>query len=421
MGRGIGRLTALAVAKAKTPGFYPDGGGLYLQVTATGVKSWTFRFMLRGRARMMGLGPVHAVKLADARAKATACRQLRHAGVDPLDARREEAARARLEAAKAITFKDAADGYIKAHEAGWRNAKHADQWRNTLETYAYPVFGGLPVQRVDVALVMKVLEPIWATKTETASRVRGRIEAILDWATVRAYRQGDNPARWRGHLENLLPRRSKVKKVQHHAALPYREVAAFMASLHEEDGVAARALEFLILTAARTNEVTGARENEIDPEERLWTVPADRIKGEKEHRVPLSDAAMTIWRQAKRRPPKHTPSDAFIFGGGRSGKPLSHAAMTAVLKRMGCEDITVHGFRSTFRDWAAECTNYPSEVAEMALSHVVRNKTEAAYRRGDLFNKRRRLMEDWAKYCATKRSPASVVPLHGKTAAAAAS
>lgn len=390
---------------------YPDGGGLYLQVTESGAKSWIFRFMLNGRAREMGLGPLHAVSLSDARTKATECRRLRVDGFDPIEARKVERDKARLAAARALTFKDAADAYINAHQAGWRNAKHAAQWRSTLDAYAGPVFGSLPVQDVDVSLIMKVLEPIWATKTETASRIRGRIEAVLDWATVRGYRRGDNPARWRGHLENLLPQRSKVQRVEHHRALPYGEIGAFMGTLRQQDGVAAVAFEFLILTATRTSETIGARWDEVDIDHAIWTIPADRIKAGKEHRVPLSAPAIAILKRLN----KIRQGD-FVFPGGKAKKPLSNMALLALLKRMRRADLTAHGFRSTFRDWTAERTNYPREVAEMALAHTVSDKVEAAYRRGDLFEKRRRMMEEWARYCGAAR-PGNVVAIRARASA----
>jgi len=305
-----------------------------------------------------------------------------------------------------MTFKDCAERHIAAHKAAWRNNKHAAQWPGTLITYVHPSFGSLAVQTVDVGLVVKVLEPIWTEKPETASRVRGRIEAILDWATARGYRQGENPARWRGHIENLLPKKSKVRRVEHHAALPYPETAAFMVELRQQDGVAARALEFAILTAARTGEVIGGRWDEIDFAERLWTVPAERMKAGKEHRVPLSDAAMTILQTLR-----DTREGDFIFPGNWAGRPISNMAMLMLLRRMGRSDLTAHGFRSSFRDWAAECTTFPAEVAEMALAHVVGDKVEAAYRRGDLFQKRREIMDAWSKSCATPPTGGRVVPL----------
>jgi integrase len=295
---------------------------------------------------------------------------------------------------------------MRAHKAGWRNAKHGDQWRNTLAAYAYPLIGALPVQQIDAGLVIRILEPIWATKTETANRVRRRIEAVLDAAKARGHRLGENPARWRGHLENLLPKQSKVRRVKHHPALPYGDMGAFMAILRAKAGSAARALEFTILTAGRTSEVTGARPAELDTAATTWTVPEGRIKGEKEHRVPLSLPASNIAKSMLK-----SNQGEFIFPGGKAKKSLSNGAMLALLKRMGYGHITVHGFRSTFRDWAAEQTNYPREVAEMALSHVIDDKTEAAYRRGDLFEKRRRMMEAWATFAATKPAVGKVVPM----------
>ena len=303
-----------------------------------------------------------------------------------------------------------ADAYIAAHEASWRNAKHRQQWRNTLDTYADPILGKLPVAQVEVGDVMRVLEPLWREKTETASRLRGRIESVLDYATARGWRSGENPARWRGHLDNLLPARSKVAKVEHHAALPWREIGAFMAALAEEEGVSALALRFAILTAARTGEVIGARWSEIDMQAAVWTVPADRMKAAREHRVPLSDAALDVLREvAKLR--TEPEADGFVFPGGKAGKPLSSMALLMLLRRMERGDLTAHGFRSTFRDWCAEATNYPREVAEAALAHTLRDKTEAAYQRGDLMEKRRRLMAEWATFCARPAPAGEVVPL----------
>jgi integrase len=398
MARVIGRLTALKVSRATKSGMYADGGGLYLQVTGTGAKSWIYRYMLRGKEREMGLGSLSAVGLADARTKASECRSLRQAGVDPIDARKSARDQARLDAAKALTFKNAAVAYIDAHRAGWRNPKHIWQWGATLATYANPIIGDLSLQVIDTTLVLKVLEPIWPTKPETASRLRGRIEAVLDWATVRGYRKGENPARWRGHLSKLLPARSKVRKVKHLTALPYAELPSFVVALRAQGGIAARALEFTILTAARTSEAIGAKWNEISLTDKVWTVPAGRMKAGKEHRVPLSGPALLILENMKR---KAGAADGLVFQGGKLGKPLSNMAMIAVLRRMGRGDSTVHGFRSSFRDWAAERTNFPSEVAEMALAHAVGDKVEAAYRRGDLFDRRRRIMAEWAKFCST--------------------
>lgn len=409
MARTMGRLTALAVTRAKQPGMYADGGGLYLLVSSTGAKSWIFRYMKAKKRRDMGLGPLHILPLADARQKAADCRKQLLDGLDPLAEKEAARKAAQIEAAKAMTFKACAEAYIEAHAAGWKNAKHGDQWRNTLATYAYPVFGDLPVHGVDTGLVMKVLEPIWSTKTETASRLRGRIESVLGWATVRGHRRGDNPARWRGHLDNLLPARSKVQKVEHHAALPYDEMGGFMAALLGQEGTAARALEFLILTATRTSETIHATWAEIDLNAKLWTIPAERMKAGKEHRVPLPSRAVDILRQMKEG---NFPGE-YVFPGQRPKKPLSNMALLALLKRMKRPDLTAHGFRSTFRDWAAERTNFPREVAEMALAHIVADKVEAAYRRGDLFEKRRRMMEAWATHCVTVKSAtgSAVVPI----------
>ncbi|MGE0187656.1 MAG: tyrosine-type recombinase/integrase, partial [Hyphomonadaceae bacterium] len=315
-------------------------------------------------------------------------------GVDPLEAKREARRAAALEAARAQTFRQCAEAYIAAHAKTWRNAKHAGQWRSTLSTYVYPVFGDLPVGAIDAALVSKVLDPIWAAKNETASRVRGRIEVVLDWAKVRGYREGENPARWKGHLQFALPPRRKIAKVKHHAALPFGEIGPFLRQLGAMPGVAARALEFAILTAARTGEVLGARWDEIDLAERTWTVPAERMKAGREHRVPLNAAAFAI--VAARY---EGCCGAFVFGADGSDAMLSNMALLMCLRRMKRADLTVHGFRSTFRDWAAERTNFPREVAEAALAHAVGDKVEAAYRRSDLFDKRRKLMEAWGGYC----------------------
>jgi integrase len=409
--RGIDKLTTIQVRNAKRRGLYGDGGGLFLQVSQGGTKSWVFRFKEDGRLRVMGLGPVHTIGLAEAREKARECRKLRLDRIDPIEHRRAKRTAAKLEAANTMTFKECAEAYIAAHRAGWRSDKHAAQWTNTLETYAYRHFGDLPVQAIDLGLVMKAIEPVWKQKPETASRVRGRIESVLDWATVREYRRGDNPARWRGHLENLLPKKSKVRHVKHHAALPYDEIGAFMVELRQQENVGARALEFAILTVARTGEVLGAKWNDINIAERLWAIPAERMKTGKEHRVPLSDAAMAILDEMKA-----IRLSEYVFPGVRRGRPLSNMAMLVAMRRMGRGEVTGHGFRSTFRDWCAERTNFPSEIAEMALAHVVGNKVEAAYRRGDLFQKRRQLAEAWATFCDLPAASGEVVPLRASPA-----
>jgi integrase len=412
MARAIGQLTALKIEKAKKRGMYADGGGLYLRVTPEGTKNWVLRYMLDRRPHWMGLGPFPLYSLQEARARAMDARRKRHEGIDPIEARRAERARLRLEAAKAITFRECAERYIASHRASWRNGKHAAQWVATLSTYAYPVIGALPVQAVDTALVLKVLEPIWTAKTDTAGRVRGRLENILDFARVRSYREGENPARWRGHLDKLLPARSKIRKVEHHAALPYSQLPDFLVALRGQQGVPARALEFTILTAARTGESIGARWDEVHWTDKVWIISGSRMKGGKEHRVPLCDRALTILRGMMTA--EDTPNTGqFVFAGGKPGRPLSNMAFLMLLRRMGRANLTVHGFRSSFRDWAAERTNFPSEVAEMALAHMVGNKVEAAYRRGDLFEKRRRLMQQWAAFCmsAPAQDAQKIVPL----------
>jgi integrase len=396
------KLTATAVSNAKEPGLYGDGHGLYLQVSAFDTKAWVFRYMIDGRARKMGLGPLHTVSLAEARKRSQDARLKVLDGIDPIDDAEAKRAARKAEAAKAMTFKECADAYIKANRSGWKNDKHAAQWESTFnETRrgkrVYPaataIINDLPVAAIDTGLVRKVLEPIWYTIPESASRMRGRIERVLAWATVAGYRSGDNPARWTGHLKELLPPKSKVAKVEHHDAVPYREMPAFMGELRVRKGMSARALEFTILTVARTGEVIGARWEEIDFDTKLWTIPADRMKAGKVHRVPLSGRAVAILETLPR-------DGAHIFPGAQKDRPLSNMAMLELVRGMRGKGATVHGFRSTFRDWAAEQTSYPHEMCEIALAHTVGNKVEAAYRRGDMREKRRRLMGDWAEYCA---------------------
>jgi integrase len=390
------RLTALAVHRVTKPGLYADGGGLYLRVGRNAAKRWAFRFMLNNRQHEMGFGGLNKVSLADARKKASDARLLLSEGRSPLIHRHENAETQSAKSNRSMTFDQCAEVYISAHEVAWKNEKHRQQWRNTIATYASPAFGSIPVQNVDTDHIMKVIEPIWSKKTETARRLRGRIEIILDWAKVRGYRTGENPARWRGHLSHLLPARNKVRPVKHHAALPYADIPAFMNELRAMEGIAALALEFVILTAARTGEVIYTRWREIDFKKHTWTVPAERMKSGREHRVPLSTAAIAVLKRAK------ALDGEYVFPGGASATPLSNMALLMLLGRMDRGDITTHGFRSTFRDWAAEETNFPSEVVEMALAHAIQSKTEAAYRRADLIEKRTRLMEAWAAYCAGK-------------------
>jgi integrase len=397
-----GKLSAVEVAKARGPAVLHDGGGLYLRVSATGAKSWVFRFQLDGKRRDMGLGPFPDISLAEARGKATEHRKQRHDGIDPLNAKEAHRQAQRVSVAKGRTFRECAVEFIEKNRAGWRNAKHRQQWVNTLQTYAYPTLGELPVSAIDAGLVVQVLDPIWSEKPETASRVRGRIEAVLDAATVRGFRQGPNPAMWKGNLAHILPARAKVRKVEHHAALPLDEMPSFLAVLRGRDGMSARALEFTILTVARTGEALGARWGEIDLAAKVWTVPAERMKAGREHRVPLSDAAFDVLEKvhplALMRDGKPDPA-APVFPGPRRALPMSNMVLLMLLRRMKRGDLTAHGFRSTFSDWAAERTAYPREVVEMALAHAIENRVEAAYRRGDLFDKRRRLMADWAGFC----------------------
>jgi integrase len=393
-------LTAQKVerlAKAKNRGMHGDGGGLWLQITEGGA-SWVFRFMLNGRARAMGLGPLALFDLKEARAKALDARRLCYQGIDPIEHRDAVKAQQRRDAANAITFQQCADAYIKAHRAGWRNGKHAAQWTATLATHAEAI-GSLPVQAIDTALVLRCLEPIWTTKPETASRVRGRIERIIDWAKVSGYRDGENPARWRGHLDHLLPARSKVRRVEHHAALPYAELPSFLVALRKQQGISARALEFCILAAARTGEVIGARWSELDLIDKTWTVPAERMKGGREHRVPLSPRALAILEEMQAH--RHS-DDGFGFPGGKDGKPLSNMAFLMLLRRMDRSGLTAHGFRATFKTWATDRTGFQHEIVEASLAHVVGSKVEQAYQRSDHFEKRRRLMQQWATFPTTR-------------------
>ena len=408
MARGERKLKAVAL-RSLLAGMHSDGGGLWLQVTKSGARSWIFRFTLAGHAREMGLGPLHTVSLAEAREGALMCRKQLREGQDPIEVRKAKRMAEKIEAARRVpSFRECAEAYIAAHAAEWTNAKHVGQWAVTLATYAYPIFGDLPVSAVDTGLVMRVLEPHWATKRESMSRVRGRIESVLAWATVRGYREGDNPARWRGHLANLLARPAKKVQGEHHNALPYAALPAFMAELRAKDGMPARALEFLILTAARRDEVRLAQWAEIDLAGRVWTVPGERMKIGREHRVPLSEPATTLLQALPRRGP-------YLFPG--RGSALAQNTMLHLLKvQLGrAGDATVHGFRSCFIDWATEQTNFPSEVREMALAHAVGDKVEAAYRRGDLFEKRRQLAEAWAHYCEGEEpAESNVVRIAGR-------
>jgi integrase len=400
--RPIQKLSQIQIGRAvKRQCALNDGGGLYFVSRPPNGASWMFRFSRRGRDRWMGLGQYPTVSLADARARATDARRLLVDGVDPIDHRQQQRTQAKLELAKRMTFAECSTRYIASHQIKWRNSKHRQQWDSTLRTYVHPIIGSLPVGEVDTAWIMKVLQPIWNEKPETASRLRGRTEAILNWATVSEFRTGLNPARWRGHLDNLLPARSQIASVEHHAALPFDELPTFMSKLRSQDGMAARALEFLILTAARTGEIIGARWSEINLRNKIWTIPAERMKARKEHRVPLPARAVEILEGIM--PPMHEAED-YVFPGNKLQKPLSNMAFLMLMRRMGREGITVHGLRSSFRDWCAECTTFPSEVAEMALAHAISNKVEAAYRRSDLFEKRQQMMAAWNAYCTTSNT-----------------
>lgn len=425
MARLTGKLSAKEVEKKTKPGLYGDGGGLTLQITKAGVKSWLYRYMINGKAYGMGLGPLHTVPLAEARLKAIEARKLVLEGVNPLLVRRQSRLDAAVAKAKLMTFEQCAEAYIKAHRTSWKNAKHTDQWSNTLNTYAKPIIGSLPVGEVDTALVVKVLTQtdhagtqFWESKHETATRLRGRIESILGWATTSGFRSGDNPARWKGHLENLLASISKTSRTKNHPSLAWHRIGAFMKALRERQGIAARAVEFAILTASRSGEVRGSKWSEIDLGAKLWTIPAERMKAKREHEVPLSDSALALLTALPR-----VEGTDFVFPGTR-GQALSDMSLTAVIRRMNAEatqwtdneekTVTIHGFRSTFRMWAAESTNFPREVAEHALAHQLPNTVERAYQRGTQFAKRVNMMADWAIFCAHVPAPGdNVVAIRG--------
>jgi len=401
------KLTQADLRQTTDPGLYADGGNLYLQVTVNGKnvnRSWVFRFAINGKRREMGLGAVHTISLKDARAKAAELRKLVYEGRDPIAERDAQKAALAAATAKRVTFDECAASYSRAHSPKW-SAKHAYQWSSAMTRFASPVLGKLPVDVIDVGLVVKVLEPIWHERPETASRLRAGIESVLAWASVRGFRQGDNPARWSNHLEELLPSRREILPVEHFAALAFREVPGLMAKLRERSGVTERAFELLVLCASRSGEILGARWDEVDLAERVWTVPAERMKGRREHRVPLCDRAIAILEEMKlcRR-------NEFVFPSERR-ENLGESPMRELLKRLGYK-ATIHGMRSAFRDWTAERTNFPREVCEAALAHAIPSAVEAAYRRTDLFEKRRRLTDAWAEYCSKPTTTsATVTPL----------
>jgi integrase len=386
-------LSVKRIAKLTEPGRYLDGQGLLLQITPTGVKSWIFRYAGRdGREHFAGLGALHTVTLEEARERARKARLQLLDGIDPLEARKAAKAARALEAAKTVTFEEAATKYYEAHEAKW-SKKHRQAYTGGMRDHVLPKIGKLAVDAIDTGQVLRCIEPIWQTKGVTANRIRGRIEAVLNWATVRGYRTGDNPARWTGYLDQTLPAPAEIKKVENHPALPYAELPAFMAELASREGIAARALAFAILTAARTGEVIGATWDEIDLQAKLWTIPAARMKADKEHRIPLSDAVLEILAALPR-------DSNWVFVGVAPGAAISSIAMYRVLRRVR-DDVNVHGFRSTFSTWAHEQTGHSNHVIEMSLAHAIGNAVEKAYQRGDLFDKRRKLMNDWARFATT--------------------
>lgn len=394
----VGKLTTRGVQKLvkdAKPGLTNDGEGLYLKIGKMGGASWIYRYRRNGKLRDMGLGGFSDVSLAKARDCAGKNRGLLKEGLDPLEAR----AKAEQPHETTPTFTSCAARYIRSHRRSWRNAKHARQWVSTLQTYARPVIGTLPVDQVSTQDILKILSPIWTSKTETAKRVQGRIENVLDYAAAHSYRDSVNPARWRGHLDKLLAKPARVKVVTHHPAMPYSYVAGFMTELHRYTGISSKALQLLIFTATRTSEVLRADWTEIDLDNGTWTIPAGRMKARREHRVPLSAQALELLSHLPR-----VQGNTHVFPGARHGRPLSNMAMLELMRGMGYGtngkrgDFVPHGFRSSFRDWTGEVTSYPRDVAEMALAHTIENKVEAAYRRGDLFEKRRTMMQDWANF-----------------------
>jgi integrase len=390
------QLTANSVQQETDRGMHADGNGLYLQVTRTGHKSWVYRYSFAGRRYHMGLGPVYLVSLAAARENALDLAHQLRRGINPIAVRQEARAAAQAARARSMTFRAATEAYIAAHEIEWTNPGHARDWKNSVETYAYPVCGDLPVANVDTAVVMRILEPIWTDIRVTAARLRGRVELILDWAKTAGYRSGENPARWRGHLKNLLAKPPGRGQKQHHPALPYDEIAAFVAALKQRpEKIEAAAFEYLILMAARTKEVIGMRWSELNREKTIWTIPAARFKTRIAYRQPVSEPARAILLVMERQ-----MTNDFVFAGTARSGALPIESLRDLQVDMGGVDYSVHGLRSTFRDWAAERTNFAREIVEMCLSHDVKGETEAAYWRSDIIEKRRRCMEAWAKVCA---------------------
>jgi len=404
-------LSAIEVKAINVSGLHAVGGvaGLLLQVSSTGSKSWILRVMIGSKRRDIGLGGYPDVPLAMAREKAREARKKIESGIDPIEERKDSRNKLIQTQASKLLFDEAADQFVAQKQVEFKNKKHASQWTNTLKTYASPIIGKLPVSEIEINHLIRILEPIWLEKTETAKRLRGRIESVLSWATVSGFRTGENPARWKGHLEHVLQTPSKVTKVKHHKALPWQDIGIFISNLKQREGISAKALEFLILTASRSGEVRGATWQEIELENKMWIIPAERMKADKEHRIPLSKEAIKLLKAL----PKFEGND-HLFPASRGGS-LSDMALSQVVKRMEV-DAVPHGFRSTFRDWCSEHTNYPTAVAEMALAHTIGNKVEAAYRRGDLLAKRIKLMNEWAKYCNTPQIKGDIVSIRERKA-----
>ena len=437
MARSINKLSALTINQKNEPGYYLDGAGLYLQVSKSSTKSWVFKYTLDNRSREMGLGSLLTVSLAEARDAARQARLQLIQHQDPITMRDAAIKARQFENAKRITFDECSKQYINTHRDGWKNAKHAEQWTNSLTTYCSPIMGSIYAADIDTGLVLKCLEPIWTTKTETATRIRGRVEKILDWARTRGYRSGENPARWKGHLEFSLAAPNAIAEVEHHPALPYKQIAAFIKDMAAREGVSARALEFGILTATRSGDIRGATWGEIDFDDKVWSIPVERMKKVKSplqkveifHCVPLVDRAIEILEQRRTEAGK-IKHDGVVFANAKNGQ-LSDATLKAVIERMnkrkdgpiwidpycGGRQVTPHGMRAAFSTWAAECTNHTREIREKALAHVIGDETERAYQRGDLLEKRRLLMNDWANYCAKPLGGDNVVGIMSKSAA----
>ena len=393
MAKQINKLSVRGIKSQNKSGRYADGNGLYLQVGKSGAKSWLFRYMLDGKSREMGLGSIRIETLSQAREKAKHCKKLLKSGTDPIRDRQKHIAIEKADNKEMLSFQKCTEGYLKAHSASWRSARHAGIWLSSVKRFAYPIVGSIHVNKIERGHIMNILDPIWREKTDTASRLRGRLESILNWATVQEYRKGDNPARWRGYLDQLLPKPSEIHTVKHFAALPYREINAFMSKLKEREALSALALRLIILTACRSIEVREAEWSEFDLENATWTIPTERRKMKKEHVIPLCKEALDIIQSIPR-----AEDSVHLFTGPRSNKPMSDVVFKKLMERMKVTGITTHGFRSTFRDWAAEQTSFPREVIEDCLAHQLRDKTEAAYFRSNLLDKRRELMNKWADY-----------------------